>query len=587
MRILSKLFFNVPVLIIRTVIPFIATVVSAKEPTSLKMLLAINYRAEEKENKDVTVGTSNNEEIAGKTFSADVSPSSAVSTLRNDTSSQTPPSDKSNRIAFTLSPDRLRDKMEQATKLTHENNCPASLALLDPIIPSLKGHERVAAQLLRIPCLATLGYDTQIPTTYEDIKAIEPENGAVISVGILIALASDDFSAAGERLLLLTDKDPARVDHFETDMVQAILNQNNTPNRQALWQKLVLGLVHSSWGISAGPDVRDSLIKKAISVYLKKHQVEDAADFLSEINDPERLIEMAISRDYEAIWPEIERHLGVHSQEKITQFSSFWLRALSDQPDNPLFIDQSIHAFTLSGRFEDAVRLGESFQIISDSNEITIKGIVAATNAQLALTTSGKISAPIFRLQQISMLDPARNPEVLHADVKLAEWLNQSGRYYEARTLSEKMLSNLDLSLTSKEIAWFQRSAVCSMMQLGQRAQAGQMAIEMVQSHLNNAQAVVEALFCAGKPKEAVNFTLQALQNPLQSDSLLKVLQPTGVFSEVRPPQLQHFWVKLYEIPAVERAFSKTGRRLPERLRVQENVALPLLMHNSLPTIIS
>lgn len=124
-----------------------------------------------------------------------------------------------------LSPAELQKKIAEATDLNRQNKNTDALAVLDPLLPALKGHDRVSIQLLRIPCLASLGYDDEIISAYDNIKGIEPDNGAVISVGILIALSQNDFSKAAERLLVLTDKDPARIARFDSDMVQAILIQ--------------------------------------------------------------------------------------------------------------------------------------------------------------------------------------------------------------------------------------------------------------------------------------------------------------------------------------------------------------------------
>ncbi|MFT8736911.1 MAG: hypothetical protein ABF760_05545 [Zymomonas mobilis] len=486
-----------------------------------------------------------------------------------------------------LSPQALQEKIAQATDLNRQNKCADSLTILDPILPSLKGHDRVSVQLLRIPCLASLGYDSKIISTYEDIVSIEPDNGAVISVGILIALSQDNFPKAAERLLLLTDKDPARIARFDRDMVQAILSQAQKQKDPTVWQELVLGLSRSSWGIAEGPDTRDPLIQQAVTVYLEKHQNEDAADLLREIADPERLMEMAISRRYEVIWPEIERRLGTHSQDSLRQFAGLWLNAYANQPDNAVFINQSIRAFILAGHLQEAVQLGDSVKITPHISDNNIKAIVRSADARFALGGGGAISGAIGRLQPLSRLDPTRRQTILPVDIRLSEWLGQSGRYYESRNLSEKMLSNLSLSLTPTDIAWFQRSAVCSMMKLGQRGQANQMAEEMRQSHLDNKQAVIEALFCAGKSEEAVNLAISTLDNPSQAESLLKLLQPEGRFPDIRPQYSRAVWSKLSAMPAVERAFLKNGRILPEKFQLRQNAPLPNVIYNSSSSTVS
>lgn len=506
-------------------------------------------------------------------------PSPSESTILGDSSEKSPSASKG--AASVLSPAALQKKLAEATDLNHQNKNVEALAILDPLLPSLKGHDRVSVQLLRIPCLASLGYDDEIVSAYDNIKTIESDNGAVISVGILIALSQNDFPKAGERLLLLTDKDPARIARFDSDMVQAILLQVKAQKDQMLWQKLVLGLARSSWGITEGPDIRDPLMQQAVSVYLEKHQNEDAADLLREISDPERLMEMAISRRYQPIWPEIERRLGPHGQDSLRQFSGFWLNALASEPNNPAFINQSIRAFILAGHLQDAVQLGDSVKVTSSISDNSINAIIASADARLALGGSGAISEALARLQSLGRIDPSRHQNILSANIRQSEWLNQAGRYYEARNLSEKMLSNLSLSLSPSEIASFQRSAVCSMMQLGQRKQASQMAQEMEQSHLDDKQAVIEALFCAGKSQEAINLAIHTLDNPSQAESLLKLLQPVGRFPDVRPQYSRSVWSELSAIPAVEQAFLKNGRILPEKFQLRKKASLPGLVYNS------
>lgn len=507
----------------------------------------------------------------------DAAISAPISNVQKASSEKT----ASDPVVAVLSPAELQKKIAEATDLNRQNKNTDALAVLDPLLPALKGHDRVSIQLLRIPCLASLGYDDEIISAYDNIKGIEPDNGAVISVGILIALSQNDFPKAAERLLVLTDKDPARIARFDSDMVQAILIQAKAQKDPTIWQNLVLGLARSSWGVAEGPDIRDPLMQQAVTVYLAKHQNEDAADLLREIADPERLMEMAISRRYEPIWPDIERRLGNHSQDSLRQFSGFWLNALASQPDNPAFIHQSIRAFILAGHLQDAVDLGNSVKITSHISDDSIKAIIAAADARLAVGGSGAVSESIARLQSLNRIDPSRHQIVLSADIRKSEWLNQSGRYYESRSLSEKMLSNLGLSLTPSDIASFQQSAVCSMMKLGQRKQANQMAQEMMQSHLDDKQAVIEALFCAGKSQEAINLAIHTLDNPSQADTLLKLLQPDGRFPDVRPQYYRSVWSKLSAIPAVERAFLKNGRVLPEKFQLRKNAPLPSLMYNS------
>ncbi|SNS39944.1 hypothetical protein SAMN06295912_105223 [Sphingomonas laterariae] len=456
-----------------------------------------------------------------------------------------------------------RDALRAALAKLQQEDCEGGLAILDPLVEGMKGKERNAVQLLRIPCLGNVGRGDELPGIYREMVAVEPENPGVRAVGVFAAAQERNLPEAGRRLTILAEQSPQGLGPINSLLARAVIQDLTQRNDLAQRKRLFVALARADWQPADRPEMRDSIAQGAIEALLAEKQVAEAQAILPRVTMPELLAAMAMERLYEPLWPAIERQYGPHGGPSIDRFALSRLEAFTRSENDERARRDAIRAFILLGRYPEAIELAEKVPIGEGMSEEAVTSVRYQAQAMAAL---GQRDAAVERMRPFAKIDPKATPAGVSGLVSLAEMLDEAGRAEEALAVSRTALESSGDALSPWGRAWLKRTEVCALSSLQRAADARPIGDRLIASADDNEAATIEALLCAGRSDEAARIAVAVLATEEGASALADQFQPEGAIWAPAASRLRALWGSFLARPDVKAAFDKSARILPQPL---------------------
>ena len=351
----------------------------------------------------------------------------------------------------------------------------------------------------------------------------------------------------------------------DEDTIWRLLQLFKQNHREAEYSRLVLVLADLSYGTVMPPD---EFQKQAAAILIERGDIKRALECARKVSDRDGLIDILTDRRFEQLWPELERSSG----ERLEVPARAQLaRAQSDFKAHPESLPLRLslmRAYVAMGHLPEAEKLGaevgrtlEQMMTLSESTAYVIdkdadvlamlgrRGEADYRRAALLATWTRDrrwvINIAINRL--VALFSAHHYQDILRE-------LDRPGNRYQE-----------DSSPYAKQLLRVIR--ISSLVQLGRRPEALKLIPDLRAHDQDAPAATMDALLIAGMVSEAEKIALADLKDADQRDSIIKSLRISDQAPKSDDPLAEQIRARLRARPAVEAAFQKYARDLPENLR--------------------
>lgn len=468
----------------------------------------------------------------------------------------------------------------RAAVLGRAQDCRGVLALLDPLMSRLgPGKDRTDAQILRMPCLASVGRGAEVDAVQKELSVAAPDNPLVQGFAVFVAIDDGRYPQAADALATLAGAHPEVLATIPSDLWRGLAQKLTEAGDYARRDATTVALAKADWQPADRPDLREALAEDAAAPLAQSGDLTDAQAMLARIGMPELLVEMATERRYAPLWPAIEAKLGAHSEAAVDRFAAERLDAYANNPDDARARRDAVRADVMLGRFDDAIAAAAP---VTPADGIDEDDVASLRYAAQALTATGDRAGAIARLRPVAKLDLDRNTEAVAAVVTLAELLSDAGRPADALAVARDADTRGADALSAWGHAWIARSEACALDALGRHDEARAATARLLVHPADNEAAAIEALLCGGRDGEAARLAIATLATPEGADRLTDQFQPVDADWASAPSPAHALWQRLLARADVRAAFDRVARILPRALW-PEKIARPVPARTGAP----
>ena len=452
----------------------------------------------------------------------------------------------------------------QAMERARVGDCRGVLSLLDPVVAGGMGKgsaSRFSAQMLRLPCLAGVGREQELPPVLAELKAQAPENPLVQGFQIFLDADSGHYAEAADGLASIADTRSRALSLMPGDLWRAIAQKLTVAGDVQRRDRVSLALALADWEPSDRPELSESLAADGVGALLDKQAVDDARLLLSRVHRPNYLWEMAIQRRYAALWPDVEARMGPQGGTAIDRYARRSLGAYADAPGDPQTRLEAARAFLFLGRFDDVSATAGSTRIAAGMSEQQVGTVLIEANA---LAAAGHRTEALARLRPFVSADFTTTPEAAGGLIQLAELLDQEGRFDEELAVARAGKGARADYFSAYGLAWLRRNEVCALAGLNRPAEEKIAGDALKAANRDNPAAAIEGLLCAGRDDEAAAIAIATLATHDGADRLADQFQPDAALLPHSASRLRGLWARLLARPDVRAAFERAARILPK-----------------------
>lgn len=316
----------------------------------------------------------------------------------------------------------------------------------------------------------------------------------------------------------------------------------------------------------AGAD-GDHLTLNAISVLLKRGEIARANELAQFVDDVRRLQEALVDRQYEPLWPAFERHAGDHSERAAASRIRRTKLAVDENPDDQSKLGNLIRALSTAGQTEEALAVGARVGATSTELAALDEDLAWVVNEHaLALHRAGKKGEAERRYSELIAANSSKT-WVVGMVINRLELLVEDGNSHVA----DGLLANAEAVAATFGNPYarqlVRRLKLCNAVALNRKDAVPALTADLRSHAADSEAATIEGLLCAGDLEGAETIALKQFADPEKVSSVLARLQKKPL-SRDDPSVWTAHWAKLRTRPAIDAAFAKAGRDLPDRFYV-------------------
>lgn len=463
-----------------------------------------------------------------------------------------------------ISDAELKAALQIAAAKLLTQDCAGVLATLDPVLPGTSGEDRQLVQRLRVTCLLPAGRTNEANAAYAELAAADPNDPELRVMGVALPMDEHDLATAAARLISLAREQPQALKRIETRLVRE-LRQGLSADRASrpTLEQLDLALALGGWQSEGDTELEGQIRANAIGVLAARGDVDQARGLLTTIDDPEMLADMAIERQFQPIWPEVEAQLGPHTALAVDAFAAERLGAFANQPTDDRTLRDAVRAFVLLNRAQDAADLAAPIAIADRMSE---EQVAAVRYGAQALVSLGRRDDALARLQKFEFVDLKTTPAAISGLLEYAELLDEANKPQEALAAARSAEHRGSAILSPWGLGWLQRTEACTLGELAATEPAKAAGDALAAGAAANPAASIEGLLCLGRKDEAARIAVKTLAQPDGADLLADQFQPEGAMWLPAPSRLRDLWGPLLARSDVRVAFDKVARVLPKTL---------------------
>lgn len=315
------------------------------------------------------------------------------------------------------------------------------------------------------------------------------------------------------------------------------------------------------------PKAQSFLARRALSHAAKTRQPGGVDGLLRYVRAPNDVLTLLSLREYEPIWPQVERYAGDNLAPVINNYVSWSAGRLADKPEDLDRLWAYSYALFFAGRYDEAASLADNWLARPGRDGAYVEGDGWALNIKVsALDALGKTAEADKVFDDLAKLSPAEYPWIVNFVINREARLVGTGRWQEglaanslARQVAEKYGSPYAKLIVASD-------RVCAFDRLGRKAESEDELKYVLAHFADSPPSAVEALLCAGRDDEAADLFKRIVADERVRSPLLDGLQDDrfNLYS-TEPSQLPDPYKFMAGRPDLKSAASKYVRSIPDR----------------------
>lgn len=398
-----------------------------------------------------------------------------------------------------------------------------------------------------------------------DPSAIQP-----LRVKFEFGRQTGDLEVARSALISLIERDPAGVRAIDLNNVMWIVRRLRTDSRKADADALTIRMAQAGVG-SADLESRHWLKSVAARALIAAGRIDEADAMMRGVGHVDVLRAALIDRRYEPLWPVLEAMVGPHMSVPAAAAIEESKLAVRDAPGSAVAIRALAQAYRHAGRLAEADRIASGFAATSEEMaKIDEKGGWLIDTHAGVLRAMGRFDDAEKRYAAMRVLDIQKSPWLISMVINRLNALVSNGRWAEAAALYDEAgrFSESHGSPYARQLV--RRLKLCTVHARDPQADLKPLIEDLIAHEKDAGGATAEGLMCVGRMDAAEATLLRQLGDPDRSESVLDSLQPADVVANPVPEIWDKGWAELRARPAVQAAFAKVGRVLPQAFRPAE-----------------
>ena len=465
-------------------------------------------------------------------------------------------SDRKEAVAVNL--DKLLDDYYEQLREKRLNAASKTLAVIRKAIPNREVGAGLAA-LMEAPIAAARKKDAdarRLLAQGEVATAGEPQMLGVVLPAFLLV---DRLDFAGLTLDHMIARAPDEVRLLDRAWVSATLRETREP--AATIENRHIALAEMGFGGNGG----DYLTGTAISILMKRREIDRATALLRHLDAPRDVEDILIQRRFAPLWPDLAAQAGSKLANSRASTVRLALQDHLEKPDDPETLAELISAYRYAGRHADAIALREKLPR------------TAAEMAKADEQTGWAVNSLAQAFHEVNRHDEADQVfaslnEAVPANhwrvsmfINRAAFLVRDGKFKDALPL---------ISLAEKEgksayaMQLLRYLRYCTLTRIGRKSEAAALRGEMLLHAKDAKRATIDGLLCTGELDEAEKLALQHIEDEDFQQDFVRSLQRVPLTAD--KTSVWGGWAALRQRPKILAAFEKLGRDLPEEFRASE-----------------
>ncbi|AHE52515.1 DUF3857 domain-containing protein [Sphingomonas sanxanigenens] len=333
-------------------------------------------------------------------------------------------------------------------------------------------------------------------------SSVEQYQGRPEFFRMLMAVQLDGRDPSGfvKTLKLTVEHHPDEVARIEPDWLRSSfwpqLQGLKPAERKRLREEACTMLAGAGWRQQPATEEGESMVGCAVKVALDRGDVPGARALLARGLAVDALVDLAIDRRYQALWPDIDRVRGNGFRAPIETAVAKAAAAAKAAPDDFDAVLRHVRALRLAGDPAAAVAAGK--RLAEDRARIEATGGQAfwlVNDYAYALVDAGRTDDAVAAMDAIIALGLETYPHLVSQIINQSETLMEAGRFDRALAVLA-MVEGEETPVSGYGRMWILATKACSLRELGRAGEAAVLEAKLVAE--TNQPAAAMAAACRG-----------------------------------------------------------------------------------------
>jgi tetratricopeptide (TPR) repeat protein len=459
----------------------------------------------------------------------------------------------------------LYDKVREAEDIKH---CEEMAPILAEMLTrsSIEGELQQQKILTDFKCALDEG---KWVTAYRLMRDVETALGEDLGrLGFLVALYSDHFdNAAGRMLAMIEVKDGEPLTGLDDQTFYQLMNELWTAKLFKQRYELATELSASKHFPDMSGNVQSLMASAIIDEEGRIGKFRRAPKLLDKLDSPYQFATYLSMRNFEPIWPQVEKAAGPAMQTVIDRQLKKDMALHRAKPDDGEAYQQAVHALFFAGKFEEVIefasRIDHSAEGIGKIEENDAWALNVEAYALDSLGRNAEAETIFERLAAIPYDEDKTGwlvSFVINRGSRLVE-LGQWQRGLEAATLAGTIAEKSGNEYSRMLV---RRDKICALVNLGRASETTSLLEEMYSLRKETYATTIAALLCIGDIDRAAQVAIEALSDPVYAEAIVDYLQNPEMqiyYTRSKLPRARDVLLVRADVRA---AYEKVGRDIPD-----------------------
>ena len=439
----------------------------------------------------------------------------------------------------------------------------AAIHKLDAMLAQLSGKEERGFFLaLRGAANIGIGKIDAASRDFDESRQLAPDDGVADNLRLIAGLVHKRYDQSSIALDQLLAGRTANVLAIDRPIMGEYLSNKKVSQEKLDDQRIELAKLY--YGGADGVLIR----LRAVRTLVSRGRRPEAIALVPKVDEVDVLQSALIDRRLESLWPNFEQSAGAHMATLITRNVTEAQAAFAERPSKADYRRRLMTALAAARRVPEALQrgaeIGQTPKALASLDE---EDAWVVNDHAFALFRAGKWSDADRRFADLIQANTEK-PWIVNMVINRVELLARVGNYVEADKLlgSAEPFGKAFGSPFAQQL--IRRIKLCTAVGLKQTALVQRLLAELKAHIKDSTTATVEGLLCAGDAAAAEKVVLEQLADADTASTSVALLQ-SAPLTPYDPSLWAEAWPSLRQRPAVEAAFQKAGRDLPDLYHIK------------------